>query len=237
MTAALNGARHNAAMDDPSAAPRRADAHVRVSPTDRERAEQLLRRAAGDGLLTLEQYGERVGGVLGAQTRGELDLVVADLPAPTAGGGWHPAGAGQVEVRPQRHSVRSWVVALLGDSTQQGRWRPAEQTHVVAVMGDATIDLCLAEVDPGGITIDAVAVMGDVDVVVPDGVEIELGGVALLGDKTSSVEGVAHPGAPVVRVNAYAVMGDVEVRRPRDKDLKRQRRLRRGGPAGEITRG
>ena len=220
----------------PPAARGRDDAHVRVGPTDREHAEQILRRAAGDGLLTLEQYGERVGGVLGAETRGELDLVVADLPDPARGGGWQRARHGQVEVKSKRRSIRSWVVAVLGDSTQQGRWRPAEQTHAVAVMGDVTIDLCNAEVDADGITIEAVAVMGDVDVVVPDGVEVELGGVALLGDKTSSIEGVRHPGAPVVRVNAYAVMGDVEVRRPRGKDLKRQRRLGRGR-TDDITRG
>ncbi|MPZ88662.1 MAG: DUF1707 domain-containing protein [Nitriliruptorales bacterium] len=54
---------------------------VRVTVAQREIAEARLRRAAGDGLLTLEEYGDRVRVVLEATTRNELEVATADLPA------------------------------------------------------------------------------------------------------------------------------------------------------------
>jgi hypothetical protein len=56
-------------------------------------------------------------------------------------------------------------------------------------------------------------VIGDVRVVVPPGVAVELEGISLLGDKRYRVGEVPAPppGAPRVRVTAYAVVGDVTV--------------------------
>ena len=54
--------------------------------------------------------------------------------------------------------------------------------------------------------------MGDVKVIVPDGVEVELTGTAIMGDKKYKVrDSRPLPGAPLIRVRAYAVMGDVKV--------------------------
>ena len=54
--------------------------------------------------------------------------------------------------------------------------------------------------------------MGDVRIYVPDGVDVQLSGIAVMGDKRVTVR-EAPPGqtAPRVMVNAIAVMGDVKV--------------------------
>ena len=41
---------------------------------------QLLERAVGQGMLTLDEFSERIDRTLAARTRGELGAVVADLP-------------------------------------------------------------------------------------------------------------------------------------------------------------
>lgn len=56
------------------------------------------------------------------------------------------------------------------------------------------------------------AVMGDVKVYVPDGVDVQLRGVAVMGDKKLMVrEAPAGQPSPRVLVKATAVMGDVKV--------------------------
>ena len=53
----------------------------RATHEDRDRVVDVLRLAAGDGRLTLEELDERVGAALTARTYGELTALVSDLPA------------------------------------------------------------------------------------------------------------------------------------------------------------
>jgi hypothetical protein len=53
---------------------------VRCSDADRERTAETLRQHAGDGRLTMEELSQRVGQAYSAQTVGELDVLVNDLP-------------------------------------------------------------------------------------------------------------------------------------------------------------
>ncbi|MFB7032553.1 MULTISPECIES: DUF1707 domain-containing protein [unclassified Streptomyces] len=58
---------------------------LRASHADRDRAVDVLRIAAGDGLLTADELDERLETALSARTLSELAVLTADLPtAPTA---------------------------------------------------------------------------------------------------------------------------------------------------------
>ncbi len=59
-------------------------ATLRASDADRELIAERLRQAATEGRLLAEEFEERLGAALSARTYGELDAVVADLPAPRA---------------------------------------------------------------------------------------------------------------------------------------------------------
>ena len=52
----------------------------RATHEDRDRVVDVLKLAAGDGRLTLEELDERVGAALTARTYGELTALVSDLP-------------------------------------------------------------------------------------------------------------------------------------------------------------
>src|SRR5882757_4802084 len=55
---------------------------LRASDSDRDRVADRLRHAAAEGRLLTEELEERLGAVFSSRTYGELDAVVADLPAP-----------------------------------------------------------------------------------------------------------------------------------------------------------
>jgi hypothetical protein len=68
---------------------------------DREQVAALLRENYSDGRLTLEEFQERLENAYGAKTLGELDVLTADLPAPT--GKPTPTAAA-----PSPHDVAHW---------------------------------------------------------------------------------------------------------------------------------
>jgi DUF1707 SHOCT-like domain/Cell wall-active antibiotics response LiaF, C-terminal len=177
---------------------------VRVSDAEREAVVERLRVATVEGRLTLSELTERTEAAYTATTRGDLVPITADLPAITSSPSAPP--------RPIPHADRERVVAVMGDSKRQGRWRVERPLAALAVMGDVVLDLRGAEVPQGDVDITATAVMGDVEIYVPDGVDVQLSGIAVLGDKKVAVrEAPAGQPAPRVVVKATAIMGDVKV--------------------------
>src|ERR1700753_1190670 len=75
------------------------DPRVRASDADRERTAALLREHHAVGRLTPEEFNERVDQAFAAKTLGDLEALLADLPAidrshlPAAGPAPAPAGA------------------------------------------------------------------------------------------------------------------------------------------------
>jgi hypothetical protein len=57
------------------------DPNVRAGDADRELAADVLRRNYADGRLDPSEYDQRLDAVYAARTYGELDAIVADLPA------------------------------------------------------------------------------------------------------------------------------------------------------------
>ncbi|MEV0381025.1 DUF1707 domain-containing protein [Nonomuraea sp. NPDC050643] len=177
---------------------------VRASDAEREAVVEQLRVASVEGRLTLAELTDRTEAAYTATTHAELALLTQDLPAgatPAA----PPVPAGEAR-------KRRWFVGVMGDSKRRGTWRIDQELGAVAVMGDVVLDLREAEVRTNTVDILAVSVMGDVKIIVPDGVNVDLDGVAIMGDKKVDVlEGPDGMNVPVVRVKAYAVMGDVKV--------------------------
>lgn len=197
---------------------------IRVSDDDRQEMVEVLRRHTADGRLTLDEFSDRVGLVYEAKTQRDLDLVVADLPAvavtarPVAG----------TRAKPTRSAV-----AVFSSHRQTGPWRPGETIGAVAVMGSIDLDFRQAEIDHPVIQINASAVMGSIDVIVPEGVEVELTGFNFMGSKDCRVAPVPRrTGAPLIRVNAFVLMGSVMVRNSRKSPTDARERPDRR-PAGK----
>lgn len=193
----------------------------RIADSDRDRVVAVLRLHCTEGRLTLDEFSDRVGAVYEARTTHDLDDVVRDLPVPWSAG---PA-AEHGPARP-RKAVK-WMVAVFGDSTRRGRFTLDDESAAVAAFGDCTLDLSEALIEGPNPLVTAVAVFGDVTVIVPDGIEVDLEGVAIFGDKRCTTGDTPPvPGSPVVLVRAFALFGDVRVRPPRAKGDRRFGRSR-----------
>lgn len=182
---------------------------IRASDAEREAVVERLRVATAEGRLTLEELTDRSAAAYTATTRADLDLVVADLPLPAGGPARAPAPA-QAPSRP--------VVAVFGSAERHGRWRADETTDALAVFGSVELDLRETQIPQPEVDIRARAVFGSVEIIVPEGVDVDLTGPAIFGNRSAARIRPAGPGAPVVRVRALAVLGSVEVRHHRDEE-------------------
>jgi class 3 adenylate cyclase len=214
---------------------------IRVSDHDREAVIEVLRRASGEGRITLDEFSEMAGAVFAARTRGELDAVTRSLPVPLdplvpPPGANLPAGTpgapgpATTRVGAGTTGTSRSIVAVMSGQRRQGRWRVAEQTTAFAFWGGIELDLRGAIIEGNEIEITAIAIMGGIDITVPEGIPVEMDGFVLMGGSDNRVRDMpVLPGAPLVRVKAYGMWGGVSVKsKPADREKRKDRAARRG---------
>jgi class 3 adenylate cyclase len=192
-----------------------ASPEIRVSDAERNRAVDFLRHHCADGRLTLDEFSDRVGLVYASTTVGDLEAITADLPAATPPPPMvsTSTSAAVDAAGTRRARAARWTMAFMSGNAQKGRWRVDGDTNAVAVMGECRLDLREAEVVGPEAVINAYAFMGGVDVIVPEGIDVVLTGLAVMGGKHKRIKDVPLiPGSPVIRVRAFAFMGGVSVR-------------------------
>jgi hypothetical protein len=114
--------------------------------------------------------------------------------------------------RTASHVDRRESIAVFSGTKTVDRSAHLDHTDVTAVFGGATLDLREAHIDDVA-TVDAVALFGGVQLLVPKDWRVSVGGLPLFGgydDKTVG-NGSLPPDAPLLKVNATAIFGGVEV--------------------------
>lgn len=207
---------------------------MRASDTDREQIAKILQQAVSEGRISMLELDERLAEVYAAKTLGDLEPIVADLPGvsvlPAPRPMAQPSVVHSAEARPTGPSElvggtpgSAMSIAIMSGATRKGNWVVPSQHSSFALMGGVEIDLRNARFAEQHTTITAVALMGGIEIKVPDDVNLEVVGIGIMGGFEESSKGkVAHsapPGAPTVKVNGFALMGGVDVKRlPRKRD-------------------
>lgn len=189
---------------------------LRASDAERERAADVLREAMTSGRLGIDELDDRMRHVLGAQTRVDLEQLVADVIVP--GDDRHPlaaAGAGteRVPVRAGGESTHR-IVAVLGGSERKGRWRLATDCSVTCVLGGAELDLTQVELAGDSVELSIFCLLGGAEVTLPPHLNVRITDTAILGaNDIDIVDETPDPGGPVVHIKLTSVLGGSEVKR------------------------
>lgn len=171
----------------------------RLSDAERDEAIEHLREHLVLGRLTLEEFSDRVEAALHARVRSDLEPVRAELPhEPTA-------------VAPTARRRSRFTVALIAHVVRRGRLRLGRWSTAVSILSDIDLDLREASVDGLRSTISVIALAGNVDVYVPEGIDVDVGGLALFGHRRDWGRDVSSPGAPSLRVRVIGVVATVDV--------------------------
>jgi hypothetical protein len=173
---------------------------IRASDADRNATVVRLQRALGEGRLDLDEFSERAGAAYEAVTTAELAPLVADLPTD----GPRPVGiVGARNAEP--------VSSVFGDVRLSGRMSVPPEARTV--FGDVRIDLRELRTDADRVELTLGTVFGDVEVIVAEGVDAELHGWTVFGDRRVELAPLPRlAGTPLVVVRARTVFGDLKLR-------------------------
>ena len=107
---------------------------------------------------------------------------------------------------------RRWMVSVFGDITRRGSWPSRGRLSPVAVFGDIDLDFRPAGMPVDQVVVTAVAPFGNIDVLVADGVQVDVGGFTLFGSKKINVgDATTSESGTVIRVRGFSLFGSVKV--------------------------
>src|SRR3954470_15859080 len=160
---------------------------VRASDAERDAAVERLRHAAAEGRLTFEELADRIEAASGAVMRGDLVRLTSDLPAAL------PARAADpVKVR------------ALGDVKRTGAWVVPAESQFRTWLGHIRLDLRQATITSSEVHIHAWSPFGTIELLVPEGVEVDVRARTTLGQLKQETAQVA-PGAPRIVLTGGSV--------------------------------
>ncbi|WP_239082399.1 DUF1707 SHOCT-like domain-containing protein [Actinoplanes teichomyceticus] len=169
-----------------------------ISDGDRERVAELLQRACGEGRLTLEEFSARVGAVWAAENDVELAAATHGLAAqPIVGSA----------------TTVDKVITVFSQTRRRGRWRLRDRTvRAHTVFGSTELDLRAVLTGEHVIEISGSCWFGELTVIVPEGVEVDLTGTNAFSSHEMKLAPVPRlPGTPEVRVRINAWFSSVSV--------------------------
>ncbi|KDN75488.1 hypothetical protein DF19_24000 [Streptomyces olindensis] len=143
---------------------------LRASHIDRDRVVDVLRIAAGDGLLTADELDERLETALSARTLKELAPLTADLPPALAEAGAAGAEAKDVVRIEQVHS---------GPIVRAGRWVVPRKLELAVTFCKVTLDFTEAVITHDTLRIEVAMTGKTLTLVTRPGIVVDTDGLQL----------------------------------------------------------
>jgi hypothetical protein len=193
--------------DDPS--------QLRISDAERHQVAEILREAAGEGRLDLDELDSRLEATYAARTYADLVPITLDLPS-------HPHPRPVPAVRPSSSPLvvpgpaKESHLAIMSGFDRRGVWVVPEHLTVLCFWGGAELDLRQARFAAPECVITINAVMGGASVIVPPHVNVKMEGTGIMGGYSGPsglVDAQLAADSPTIRIRGVAVMGGVNVER------------------------
>jgi hypothetical protein len=151
------------------------DANLRVSDADRAHISRLLEQAVGQGMLTLDEFSERIDATLAARTRGELRAVVADLPDMDLPRPVTAVPAGEEVLRGRMSSI-----------SRRGQWTVPSRMRLNSRICDTTLDFTNATVQTPTVVLDIDDYCSSTALILPDGATVDFNGLETVGGSATA---------------------------------------------------
>lgn len=105
-----------------------------------------------------------------------------------------------------------FLVGVFGDVRRSGRFALGSSTKAVMVFGDIVLDLREADLPAGASEIEVYSMFGDLKLIVPPDVEVDLQGFTVFGEHRNNRGQSPSTIRRRVTVRAYGMFGDVKVK-------------------------
>ena len=199
----------------------------------RDRREQVISRLS-DGyardLYDVDELERRLDIAHGARSVAELDALISDFgDAPAASTALVPAGPTAID-DPTRADAQKLRV-IMSAVERRGRWTVPRELDLRVLWGHTELDFRDASLGPGITTIHVRVFMGNLEVVLPPNLAIEVAVSSFAGAVTERhrVPPDADPARPQIRIVGTVRFGNLEIttRLPGETARDAQRREKR----------
>lgn len=168
----------------------------------------MLERAVGEGMLSLDEYTERVDIVLAARTRGELNVVLTDLPGMQLA---EPSVPSVPRPVTSPEALRGWMSSIV----RRGQWTVAPALHLNTRGCSTTLDFTSAVLPGPVVEVIVDDYCSSTELIVPPAATADLNGVdAFAGSATVKVRTSPPSDQLHLIVRGRVRMGSVTVRHP-----------------------
>ena len=204
---------------------------LRIGHRERDAVAEVLREAAGDGRLSLDELDERLEAALQARTYADLDPLVVDLAVELPS---RQLTAGS-QLQPQRPPLMGYaredplrLDAGMSSEKRQGAWTVPPFVRINPGMGSVKLDCLDATPAAPVIEVEVVAGAGSIVIVLPDGWAADVDRLTnSWGSKAVKVSRDPAPGKPLLVFYGAVGLGSFKVRPPSRGDLRRAATRRR----------
>jgi hypothetical protein len=187
---------------------------LRISDTERHQVAEILREAAGEGRLDMDELDQRLEATYAARTYADLVPITLDLPAhPHQRPVVRPAAASPDVVPGADYESH---FAILSGLSRKGVWVVPKQMTILAMMGGAELDLRRAKFAAQEVVITINAFMGGAQVIVGPSTRVQMEGTGIMGGYSGPsglVDATLDESSPLVRIKGFAIWGGVSVER------------------------
>jgi uncharacterized protein DUF1707 len=174
----------------------------RVSDAERAHVVQVLQKAIGHGMLSLDEFTARTDVALAARTRAELNAVVVDLTGVTHTDVASPVRVPPVELRANMSKIR-----------RVGQWAVPRQLIVRNRLGSAELDFSEARIEHAEVEIQLDVSGGSVQLLLPERASVDTNGVVVVAGSVKDRVGGARAGRPRFVITGKVTAGSLRIRR------------------------
>jgi hypothetical protein len=186
---------------------------LRISDDDRNRVAEMLREAAGEGRLEMDELDQRLEAAYAAKTYAELVPLTADLPSHALS---TPTVPGRTPAVIEAPTERRF--AILSGLDRAGEWLVPSHLKITTFMGSVELDLRRATFASHEVVITINAFMGGARVIIGPHINVVVEGSGFMGGYSGPsglVSAALDAQSPVVRIRGLAIWGGVSVERKR----------------------
>jgi hypothetical protein len=174
---------------------------LRVSDAERAHVVEVLQKAIGHGMLSLDEFTARTDIALAARTRAELNAVVVDLAGITHTDRDAPVRAEPVELRANMSKLK-----------RTGQWQVPEELVVRNRLGSTELDFSDAKIGHAEVRITLDVSGGSVRMLLPEHATVDTNGVQMVaGSMRDKVGG--STGRPRFVISGKVTAGSLKIRR------------------------
>ena len=182
---------------------------------ERQLARDHLADGYAKGYLEAMELERRLESAERATSVAELRALTEDLVV-------HPTPSGAAALVPQAASLPAVVApaelklsAVFSESKHTGPWTPARLTHVRSLFASMKLDLREARLAPGVTELRLAVTFGELEIIVPPGLSVQISCGVLFGDVGQDGDGAPddRPERPRLVLSGKVVFGAVRVRR------------------------